>query len=287
MRVKCGFMNKVLILLSVFTLLVGCGRFDRQRSKGVVVECNGERLTTTDLEVLTLGLSSVDSARVAEQYIRQWAIHVLMQDAIRQRGSKDIERLVADYRRSLYQHEWEHHLVAQKMPQYVEDSVVQSYYLLHKSHYVLAETILRGVLLVVPHGAPNMEELKRIITHPEEEENIEWLEKYAYQYASGYELFLDDWKSVSQVLLYMPSDDAYVHKQLSQKKQIVVQDSVNSYILQVTDIHARGEQMPLEYARDEIEETILSQRQVAFIQAEREALYEKAVQHGKLKRYEK
>ena len=280
-------MNKLLVLLSLLAMLVGCGRFEQQRSKGVVIECNGEKLTTMDIEALTMGLSSMDSARVAEQYIRQWAIHVLMQDAIKQHGSKEIERLVTDYRRSLYQHEWEERLVAQKMPQYVEDSIIQAYYSSHKSHYILKETILRGVLLVVPNGAPNMDELKRRITKPNEEENIEWLEKYAYQYASGYELFLEEWKNANQILLYMPSDEASLLKQLKQKSQIVVQDTVNSYVLQVTDIHARGEQMPIEYARGEIEKTILRQRQVEFIQSERDALYERAIQLGKMKRYEK
>lgn len=280
-------MNKLLVLLSLLAMLVGCGRFEQQRSKGVVVECNGEKLTTMDIEALTMGLSSMDSARVAEQYIRQWAIHVLMQDAIKQHGSKEIERLVTDYRRSLYQHEWEERLVAQKMLQYVEDSIIQAYYSSHKSHYILKETILRGVLLVVPNGAPNMDELKRRITKPNEEENIEWLEKYAYQYASGYELFLEEWKNANQILLYMPSDEASLLKQLKQKSQIVVQDTVNSYVLQVTDIHARGEQMPIEYARGEIEKTILRQRQVEFIQSERDALYERAIQLGKMKRYEK
>jgi hypothetical protein len=132
-----------------------------------------------------------------------------------------------------------------------------------------------------------MDELKRRITKPNEEENIEWLEKYAYQYASGYELFLEEWKNANQILLYMPSDEASLLKQLKQKSQIVVQDTVNSYVLQVTDIHARGEQMPIEYARGEIEKTILRQRQVEFIQSERDALYERAIQLGKMKRYEK
>jgi hypothetical protein len=85
----------------------------------------------------------------------------------------------------------------------------------------------------------------------------------------------------------MPSDEASLLKQLKQKSQIVVQDTVNSYVLQVTDIHARGEQMPIEYARGEIEKTILRQRQVEFIQSERDALYERAIQLGKMKRYEK
>ena len=280
-------MKKTTIILLVLTLLVGCDRLDIKRLQGVVAECNGESLLATEIEALTLGLSAEDSAQVAEQYVHQWAINLLMKDVIRGNQNKEIERLVAEYRRSLYQHEWEQHLVARRMSQHVEDSVVLAYYEANKHHFVLRETILRGVLLVVPNGAPSMDQLKRYIVEPQDEEHIEWVEKYAYQYASGYELFLDEWKTANQILLRMPFEEDNLQKQLKQQRQITMQDSLNSYILQVVDVYVKGEQMPIDYARKEIEKIILSQRQVDFIESERENLYKNAIQSGKLKRYEK
>ena len=280
-------MKKTTIILLVLTLLVGCDRLDIKRLQGIVAECNGESLLATEIEALTLGLSAEDSAQVAEQYVHQWAINLLMKDVIRGNQNKEIERLVAEYRRSLYQHEWEQHLVARRMSQHVEDSVVLAYYEANKHHFVLRETILRGVLLVVPNGAPSMDQLKRYIVEPQDEEHIEWVEKYAYQYASGYELFLDEWKTANQILLRMPSEEDNLQKQLKQQRQITMQDSLNSYILQVVDVYVKGEQMPIDYARKEIEKIILSQRQVDFIESERENLYNNAIQSGKLKRYEK
>ena len=280
-------MKKTTIILLVLTLLVGCSRLDVKRLQGVVAECNGESLLATEIEALTLGLSAADSALVAEQYIHQWAINQLMKDVIRGNQNKEIERLVAEYRRSLYQHEWEQHLVARRMSQHVEDSVVLAYYEANKHHFVLRETILRGVLLVVPNGAPSMDQLKRYIVEPQDEEHIEWVEKYAYQYASGYELFLDEWKTANQILLRMPFEEDNLQKQLKQQRQITMQDSLNNYILQVVDVYVKGEQMPIDYARKEIEKIILSQRQVDFIESERANLYNNAIQSGKLKRYEK
>ena len=280
-------MKKTTIILLVLALLVGCDKLDVKRLHGVVAECNGESLLTAEIEALTLGLSAEDSALLAEQYIHQWAINLLMKDVIRGNQNKEIERLVAEYRRSLYQHEWEQHLVARRMSQHVEDSVVLAYYEANKHHFVLRETILRGVLLVVPNGAPSMDQLKRYIVEPQDEEHIEWVEKYAYQYASGYELFLDEWKTANQILLRMPFEEDNLQKQLKQQRQITMQDSLNSYILQVVDVYVKGEQMPIDYARKEIEKIILSQRQVDFIESERENLYNNAIQSGKLKRYEK
>ena len=132
-----------------------------------------------------------------------------------------------------------------------------------------------------------MDELKRQMAKPFDDENLEQIEKYAYNNATGYELFLEEWKNSRQILLRMPISDANLQKQLNQKRQLVVEDSINTYLLQVTDVHMKGAEMPLDYARGEIEQLLLNERRVEFLEQEREKLYEKAIQQGKLKRYEK
>lgn len=295
-------------------IMAGCNRWTTQRMQGAVAEYEGVVLMERDLRPLTKGLTAEDSVRAAEQYIRQWCVNLQMEENIKRKteigklktengklrwevdGDKveEIERLVADYRRSLYEYEWERGMVAREMSQLVEDSVVVAYYEAHKNKFILRETILRGVLLVVPNGAPNLEKIKGILKGGNgkvkteiDEEVLEMLEKYAYQYASGYELFLDEWKTSSQVLLRMPFEEDNLHKLLKQKRQLSMQDSLNTYVLQVSEMYGRGEQMPLDYARGEIEKILLNQRQVEFIQQKRDELYTNALKQGKLKLYEK
>ena len=97
------------------------------------------------------------------------------------------------------------------------------------------------------------------------DENLEKIEKYAYNYAIGYELFTDEWRTDQQLGLYMPFEKDLLAGLLRQKKQIELQDSVATYILQVADKRLAGEPMPIEYARPEIVNAVLSQRQVQFI----------------------
>jgi hypothetical protein len=85
----------------------------------------------------------------------------------------------------------------------------------------------------------------------------------------------------------MPFEEDNLHKLLKQKRQVSMQDSLNTYVLQVSEMYVRGEQMPLDFARGEIEKIILSQRQVEFIQQKREEIYKEALEQGKLKLYEK
>ena len=279
-------MKKYIILITLVCVLYGCSLFEQKRHSGVVAEYKGKTLTYEEVQRQTIGMSTEDSARVAEQYIYQWAINLLEYDVAKDKLNKDIERMVEDYRRSLYIHEYEQYLIAQRMSKGVEDTIIKEFYDLHSHHFVLREAIVKGVLLVVPNGAPNMDLLRKNIQHPEEEENIEWIEKFAYQYATGYELFLDDWKTVSQIILRMPFEKDDLNKQLKATRQIELQDSINTYLLQVTDLYQANQPMPIEYARPEIEKIMLAQRQVNFIQQERIGLYEKAIKEGILKRYE-
>jgi hypothetical protein len=63
----------------------------------------------------------------------------------------------------------------------------------------------------------------------------------------------------------------------------VLEDSLSTYILQVTDKRLSGDYMPLDYARSEIEKVLLNQRRHDFLQAERDRRYDEAVKEGKVK----
>lgn len=278
---------KIVILAVLCCLLSACQLFEEKRKMGTVAEYNGKTITVEQIEMLTAGLAPEDSSRIAQQYIRQWAIDLIEYDKAKDQTNKNIEQLVEDYRRSLYLHEYEQKLIAQRMSRSVEDTLIQSFYNLHSDHLILSETILRGLLLVVPNEAPNLNDLRKKIQQPETEENIEWIEKFAYQYAVGYELFLEEWRTMSEIIVLMPFEKDNLDTELKKKRQIEVQDTVNTYLLQVTELSMKGDLKPLTYARKEIEDILLRQRQVEFLQNERNALYENAIELGKLKLYEK
>ncbi len=277
---------KIVVLCLLCCLLGGCHLFEEKRKMGTVAEYNGRTITVDQIDMLTAGLTPEDSSRIAKEYIRQWAIDQIEYDKAKDQTNKTIEQLVEDYRRSLYLHEYEEKLIAQRMSRIVEDTLIQSFYNLHSDHLILSETIIRGLLLVVPNEAPNLNDLRKKIQQPETEENIEWIEKFAYQYAVGYELFLEDWRTMSEIIVLMPFEQDNLNKELKKKRQIEVQDTINTYLLQVTDLLMQGELKPLTYARKEIEDILLRQRQVEFLHKERNELYEKAIELGKLKLYE-
>jgi hypothetical protein len=267
-------------------MVCSCAHLRKERGKDIVAECCGKILTMGEIDQLTHGFTGEDSARMAEEYIQHWAIELLMYEYSHRVSSRRIEELVEDYRRSLYVYEFEQLLVSQRMSQDVADSLLLSFYDSHKHELLLREMILRGVLVIVPKDAPNLTDLRRYLGHLDDSESLEWLEKYVYQYAVGYELFVDNWKLCDEVLSFLPVEKREFDNLLRKDTHVELEDSLNAYFLEVLEFYPSGSVMPFDYARLDIEKNILGIRRVEFLDSMRIELYDKSLKNGKLKRYE-
>lgn len=263
-------------------LFSGCQALEKKQQAGAAVELNGHYLYRSTLDALTLGLNSEDSARVADRYIRQWAEDLLMQEFGEHRMSTEdranLERMIEEYKLSLYAQAYAQVLIAHRMPKTVADSTVEAIYTQLADRFKLDESLVRGMLLIVPKGAPKIDKLRGWMAKQE----MDAIEKYAYQNASGYELFADKWMTTTELISRIPLERSEMESRLRAKNQVEVADSARIYILQITDKRMRGEAMPIEYARPQIETIVLNGRQVEFLKEERERLYEEALQSEKI-----
>lgn len=287
--------NSVLLVLMAGFLSVACGlllnscaAYEKKAQSGAAVEVNGRYLYRSTLDSLTLGLNAEDSLRVVQQYVSQWAKDELMYDesqkiATLNRESKNqIEAMVESYKRSLYVQAYERSLVERRMPKAIPDSTIAQVYDQMPDRFVLDESIVRGILVVVPNEARDLAKLRGWLA----KQSLDEIEKYAYATAVGYELFTDQWKTTTELLAHVPTSRAALEAQLKAKDQVEVSDSLKTYLLQVTEKQLRGERMPIEFARPEIEKIVLNARQVEFLNKERERIYNAAIQHGDVKFYE-
>ncbi len=263
-------------------LLCGCTAFKKQNQAGAAVELKGRYLYRSTLDSLTLGLSPEDSTRVVRQYTSQWAKDILMEDKASSHRNTEIEKMVENYRQALYVHAYEEYLVDRRMPKGVADSTVEQIYSRMPDRFVLDESIVKGILVVVPNDAQKIDKLRGWLGKQE----MDAIEKYAYQNANGYELFDEQWKTTTELMSRIPLDRVEMENRLRTKNRIEVSDTLKTYLLQVTDKHLRGERMPMDYARPEIEKIVLNQRRVEFLLKERERLYNEAIQDGTVKFYE-
>lgn len=276
--------GKVIILFLAGLLLYGCGAYEKQQQAGAAVEVDGVYLYRSTLDSLTLGMSPEDSLRTVQQYVGQWAKDELMYkkalpDLPLKGRKKEIERMVEEYRRALYVQAYEQYLVERRMPKSVPDSVISQVYERMPERFILDESIVKGMLVVVPKEARETAKLRGWMAKGMMDE----IEKYAYKSASGYELFTDRWTTTSDLMVQIPMERGEMESALRSKNQIEVSDSVRTYILQVTEKRIAGERMPMDYARGAIEKIVLNARELEFLNKERERLYNEAIQSGKVK----
>jgi len=275
--------TQLYIFLVLALSLTACSRFVIHREDDVVAEVGTHKQHKSDLEAVTANAAdSTEAAEWAEAYIKQWATDILFYEKARAGGDPAIEELVENYRRSLYLHRYEQELVDRKMPKQVPADSIKACYEANKSLFVLHEDLLKGILMIVPQSAPCPEKVKKWLLQPEHD--LEQLEKYAYQYATGYQLFTDEWTSGNRIIMRMPFEQTSFSKQIRSNDYIELQDSAAIYMLLITDKRFVGDPMPLEYAEPQIKATILQRRQTYFLQRQREAIYEDAL-GGKLKIY--
>ena len=263
-------------------LLYGCQAFEKKQQSGAAVELNGRYLYRSTLDSLTLGMNSEDSLRAAQLFIRQWAQDILLYDATMSHTNAQIETMVEDYRRTLYAQAYEERLVESRMSKTITDSTVNALYQQMPERFKLDESIMKGMLVVVPKDAPNIQKLRQWMAA----QSLDKLEKYVYQNASGYELFVDQWKTTTEIIRLVPIERADLESRLKGSNHIEVADSSKIYLLQITEKSMRGEAMPVEYARPQIEKIILNARRVEFMRKERERLYNEAIQKRKIHFYE-
>ena len=279
---KCMKKSMVIYTVLACLLLYGCQAFEKKQQSGAAVELNGHYLYRSTLDSLTLGMSSEDSLRASQQFIRQWAQDILLYDEALSHSNPQIETMVLDYRRTLYAQAYEERLVDRRMSKTIMDSTVTAFYQQMPDRFKLDESIMKGMMVVVPSDAPNIPKLRQWMAA----QSFDKIEKYVYQNASGYELFTEQWKTTTEIIRLLPVERAELETKLKASNHIEVTDSTEIYLLQITDKYMRGEAMPVEYARPEIEKIILNARQVEFMRKERERLYNEAIQERKIHFYE-
>ena len=289
MHAKLRAMKKNILihLLVAGFLFCGCTALEKKQQAGAAVELNGQYIYYSTLDSLTLGLDSVDSARVCEQYIRQWAEDLLVYEEGEKRLSNTdreaINKMVVDYKQTLLAQAYERILMDRRMEKKFADSAVVAVYEQMPDRFTLDESLMKGIIVVVPNDAPKLDKLRKQLA----EVSLDAIEKYAYQNASGYELFVDKWLTTTQIISRIPMERTELENKLRYSNHIEYADSAKTYLLQITDKHMRGEAMPIDYARPQIEKILMNARQVEFMHNERERMYKKAIESDKIKLYKR
>ena len=267
------------LLLIVCTLCTGCAEHYNHAGKTPLVEVNGSFLYQEDLQsALPVPISYDDSVLFAEHYIRSWIENILLNKKAESNipNSKEINRLVDNYKKSLITHAYQQELINQKLSKNIPEDELLAYYESNKELFKLDRPLIKGLFIKVPLTAPRLNDLRKWYKS-ETPDALDNLEKYRIQNAVKYEYFYDRWVPISEILDLIPLNVDSVEAYVDKTRQIELKDSDYHYFLNVSEVRRKGEEKPFEFARAGASVMLVNLKQVDFINQVKDDLYRQAI----------
>ncbi|MBO7415843.1 MAG: peptidyl-prolyl cis-trans isomerase [Bacteroidaceae bacterium] len=280
-----SFLKLIVPVTVQSVLLLSCGwngSTAYERGKTPLVELNGSVLYEEDLlQVLPLGISGQDSIEFSEKYIRNWVEDVMFyQNAERNiPDTRDIDRLVDNYRRSLIEHEYQRRLLEQKFSAEITEGEIQDFYNDNSGMFLLNESLVKGLFIKIPAKAPELARIRALFTQTDDE-SFEEIEKYCIRNSARCEFFYDNWRNLAEIEVLMPQSDTPLESLIEKQKSFEMKDEENIYLLNVSEYIGKGGTEPLEYARGKVRMLLINNNEVAYMKKIREELYQSAIDKG-------
>ena len=277
-----------LIALVSITLLVSC-KWNKSVTEYVygktpIVEIGTDVLYVEDIkQVVPLGLSEADSTLFAQQFIKNWAQDVLFyQNAIRNiPDTKDIDRLVENYRRSLIEHEYQRRLIEQKFSSEIADEDIEQFYNDNQRLFVLDESLLKGLFLKISNKSHDLSDIRKLYTR-QDDESFEEIEKYSIRNAARCEFFYDNWRTVAEIEVLLPPLEKPLETMLKDNGSFEFKDEEYIYLLNVSEFAPKGGIEPLDHARSRIRGLLINSNEVSYMRKIKEDLYDAAIEKNRI-----
>lgn len=229
-----------------------------------------------------------DSAEFVERYVEHWLEDVLLYRQARRNvsSSKEVARLIQNYKKSLLLNIYQERLVDQQLDKEITDDEISAFYDSNKKMFKMEEPMVKGLFLKVAKKAPKLDAVRRWCKSDKPEE-LEKLEKYTLTNAQVYEYFYETWTPLSVLAAKMSIGEEELNRRLVKKEFIEFSDTASLYMINVADYLPIGDQKPIDLAEPEIKELLVNSRKADFLQQVKRDIYRNAIEDGEVKFFNK
>lgn len=287
--IKTNICTRALIIELI--VLVGfcfssCDKLKHPILETAVAEAGGEVLTEQELfNMIDMSyVSGNDSLRIIDNYIKEWIANtVIYEEAQRSIPNQgEIDSLVEVYRHALVVYGYESQLIKDHVVSRISKDQMIQFYHENALMFRLDEPIAKGVFLIVPSSAPDVQVLETLMESPSES-NLDIIESLSVKNAAKFEFFNNHWLFLSDIQKKCPL--MFDFDALSLGGMQVQRDSVYSAFLYLSELKKPGEMQPFEFVEDRIRSILTEQKKIEFLRDYRLNLYEDALKSGAAKRY--
>lgn len=283
-------MKTVFLVVALIPLLLKtCLSPDEAADKVRLAEVGGESVYLDEaLSGMPDGLSPQDSTNYIQEYLNSRINDILVyQMAVKNiPETKEMERMVENYRRSLIRFEYQQRVLNERFKAEVSEDELKAYYETHKNRFSADRDLVKGIFLKLPLNAPNLAGLKKWLSDPDSR-NLQQIERYSVQYANVFNYFMEQWTPLSDIVGSVPELASKGAELTKGNRTVEVSDEAFTYLLYVSEGVEKGETAPFEYARSLVVNVMLNTRKTAFIKQFETDLKNKAAEDGRLTLYKK
>ncbi len=281
-------MKKYFLIILVL-LAVSCKeKITDTANASPVLEVAGRFLYQDEInKIIPPDASVIDSADIADRYIRKWVTEVLMYDNARRNITNldEINKLVEEYRKSLIIHEYEQALVNQRVDPNISDTEILDFYESYKSNMLLEDNIIKGLLLILPKEAPQLDDVVSWV-RAADTKALENIEEYSLKNAISFDYF-NEWTPFSEIVSKTPFVIEDSRSFVTNNRFSETSDSTKLYYLTITNAIPMGNVEPFEMAKERISNTILNKKKTDFIVDFEKSIFNDAVKQGDVNYFKK
>ena len=235
------------------------------------------------------GISEEDSIALPNKFIENWIRKELLykkaQENLSRSQQNEINYRIEESKASLSIYYYEQGLIRQKMNAAISEKEINDYYEANPNALKLKDNIVKALFIQVPASSPNIKDVKKWYKS-DDDNDLNELESYCYQYAKKFDDFNEEWVSFSFLLKRFPKViTSNPERFLRYNKGIEVKDSSYYYFASIREYKLKSSVSPIEYVENQIKSVIFNQRKIKFINELENSLYNEAKTNSEFEIY--
>jgi hypothetical protein len=272
-------------------LLASCNYFTPEAKPEAIARVNDSYLYRSEVkDLVPAGTSKEDSLVIVRNYIDRWASQKLLINAAEINLSEDekaaFDKLVRQYKIDLYTKAYIEAMVKRSVDTVVSNDELAAYYKENKENFKTNGTLVRLRYVHLPKDNPRYETIKsKFFDFRKTDNDRKFWDTYALQFKS---FALNDtvWTDMSQVYSKLPfinpdNRDTYI----APGKAIQYPDSLDMYLVKITNVIDRNQVSPFEYVKPTLREVIINKRKLELIKKFEKEITDDAIKDNKYEVY--
>ncbi len=286
-------MKRIFLLSYILLFFVSCDLFTLKKQnineeRPIATVYNKHLYRKDVVDLLSKKMTKEDSIIIVKGLINTWAKKQLFlikaEENISEINSLEIEKLVRDYKSSLYINHYKERLIKQKLDTVVSEPQVLAFYKKNKTNFRLNKELVQFEYIYL--GKDHFEK-KEIINSfkSSKKENKENLEKYLLSLKS-YRLQDSSWVDLEFLRREIPVFATESKENLLKiSKFIQKEDSLGVYLVSINNFLKKNSIAPLDNVKHRIKQIVLHKRKRELIREIEKTLINDAIQNKNFKEY--